>query len=190
MIFAAAALLIVAALAITLVVRAQDVPPPEPVSPTAHLEAKKKVIYESLRDLQFEYRMDKLSDQDYQDTKLELQKQLASVLAEIEKLQAAPAPHRDAAAPHRDAPASHRDAPTPSRDAPAPHLDTPAPHRDAPAPHHDAPAPHRGALWAHQGADAPAPAQQPRWVCPKCATEFSQPMKFCGECGQPLAVST
>ena len=64
MIFAAAALLIAGALALTLVIRKKDLPEPEPVSPTAHLEEKKKVIYEGLRDLQFEYRMDKLSDQD------------------------------------------------------------------------------------------------------------------------------
>ena len=32
---------------------------PEPVSPTAHLEEKKKTIYENLRDLQFEYRLGK-----------------------------------------------------------------------------------------------------------------------------------
>ncbi len=124
MIFAAAAILIVGALALTLVVRKKDLPEPEPVSPTAHLEEKKKVIYEGLRDLQFEYRMDKLSDQDYQDTKLELQRQLAGVLAEIEKI--------------------------------------------------------RG------GKAAPA---KPRYVCSKCATEFPQPMKFCGECGQSMAAS-
>ena len=137
MIFAAAAILIAGALALTLVVRKQDLPEPEPVSPTAHLEEKKQVIYENLRDLAFEYRMNKLSDQDYQETKLELQRQLAAVLAEIEKVLS-----RDAVL---------------SRD--------------------------------RQGAEpqaAQAPAAQPRWVCPRCATEFSEPMKFCGECGQAI----
>ena len=126
MIFVAAAILIVGALALTLVVRKKDLPEPEPVSPTAHLEEKKKVIYEGLRDLQFEYRMDKLSDQDYQDTKLELQRQLAGVLAEIEKI---------------------------------------------------------------RGGQAAAAPVKPRYVCPKCAAEFPQPMKFCGECGQSMAAS-
>jgi hypothetical protein len=95
MVFAAAAILIAAVLLFVLLIRKQDLPQPEPVSPTAHLEERKKAIYESLRDLQFEYRMNKLSDQDYQDTKLDLQRQLATVLAEIEKVNthgAKPAP--------------------------------------------------------------------------------------------------
>jgi hypothetical protein len=132
MIFAAAAVLIAGALALTLVIRRTDLPEPEAVSPTAHLEEKKQVIYENLGDLAFEYRMNKLSDQDYQETKLELQRQLAAVLSEIEKVQAAGA--------------------------------------GKPGP-------------------AAAPAAKPekaRYVCPKCATEFSQPMKFCGECGQAI----
>src|SRR5207248_320934 len=47
---------------------------------------RKAAIYENLRDLQFEYRVGKLSDQDYQQTKLDLQKELAGVLAEIDRL--------------------------------------------------------------------------------------------------------
>jgi hypothetical protein len=70
----------------TLSVRAKDIPPPEPVSPTQHLEERKARIYENLRDLQFEYRLGKLSDADYQTTKLSLQKELAGVLAEIDKV--------------------------------------------------------------------------------------------------------
>src|SRR6266852_9691907 len=70
----------------TLFVRAKDIPPPDPVSPTRHLDERKAAIYENLRDLQFEYRVGKLSDADYQQTKLGLQKELAAVLAEIEKV--------------------------------------------------------------------------------------------------------
>lgn len=70
----------------TLFVRAKDIPPPEPVSPTKHLEDRKAVIYENLRDLQFEFRVGKLSDADYQMTKLTLQKELAAVMAEIDRL--------------------------------------------------------------------------------------------------------
>ena len=44
-----------------------------------------------MRDLQFEYRVGKLSDADYAQTKLALQKELAVVLAEIEKVQPKPA---------------------------------------------------------------------------------------------------
>src|SRR5580692_4615024 len=77
----------------TLFVRSKDIPPPDPVSPTQHLEDRKARIYENLRDLQFEFRVGKLSDEDYQQTKLGLQKELAQVLAEIEKATgAAPVP--------------------------------------------------------------------------------------------------
>ncbi|MCP5111308.1 MAG: zinc ribbon domain-containing protein, partial [bacterium] len=47
---------------------------------------KKARIYEGLRDLNFEFRVGKLSDEDYQTTKLGLQKDLAGVLAEIDAL--------------------------------------------------------------------------------------------------------
>ena len=65
-----AVLLAVAALMFTLLVRAKDVPEPEAPSPSAHLEQRKAQIYENLRDLQFEYRVGKLSDEDYQKTKV------------------------------------------------------------------------------------------------------------------------
>ena len=82
-------------------VRPRDIPPPEPVSPFLHLDERKASIYENLRDLQFEYRVGKLSDDDYQATKKDLQKELAKVLAEVDKIKngAAPAPPGPAAAP-------------------------------------------------------------------------------------------
>jgi hypothetical protein len=64
----------------------QGYPEPEPVSPFQHLDERKAAIYENLRDLQFEYRLGKLSDDDYQSTKKDLQKELARVLAEVDKL--------------------------------------------------------------------------------------------------------
>jgi hypothetical protein len=75
-------------------VRPKDIPPPEPVSPFLHLDERKASIYENLRDLQFEYRVGKLSDDDYQATKKDLQKELAKVLAEVDRIKsgAAPAP--------------------------------------------------------------------------------------------------
>ena len=83
----AAVVLVVAATTLfTLFVRAKDIPAPDPVSPTQHLDERKTAIYENLRDLQFEYRVGKLSDADYQQTKLALQKELAGVLAEIDKV--------------------------------------------------------------------------------------------------------
>jgi hypothetical protein len=71
-----------------LLIRLHDLPKPTPVSPFRHLDERKASIYENLRDLQFEYRVDKLSDQDYQTTKLELQKELARVLAETDRVKA------------------------------------------------------------------------------------------------------
>jgi hypothetical protein len=89
----------------TLFVRAKDIPPPEPVSPTKHLEDRKAVIYENLRDLQFEFRVGKLSDADYQQTKLTLQKELASVMAEIDRILPPKAPSTAKIAPAKPAPA-------------------------------------------------------------------------------------
>src|ERR1700729_1254802 len=82
---AVAVLVIAVTLFFTLTIRAKDLPPPDPVSPTQYLEDRKAQIYENLRDLQFEYRVGKLSDEDYQQTKLGLQKELAGVLGEIQR---------------------------------------------------------------------------------------------------------
>ena len=88
MIVFSAAVLTLGALFFTLFVRAKDVPEPVPVSPTQHLEDRKQAIYDNLRDLQFEYRVGKLSDGDYQMTKQALQRELAGVLAGIEETNA------------------------------------------------------------------------------------------------------
>ena len=97
-------IVVVALVAITVVftlsIRTKDLPAPEPVSPTQHLEDRKAAIYENLRDLQFEYRLGKLSDEDYAQSKLGLQKELATVLQEIEAINAAgPKPVKKAAPP-------------------------------------------------------------------------------------------
>jgi hypothetical protein len=85
MILVAAAALSAGALFFILFIRAKDVPEPIPVSPIQHLEDRKHAIYDNLRDLQFEYRLGKLSDEDYQQTKQALQRELAMVLAETEE---------------------------------------------------------------------------------------------------------
>jgi len=95
----AAALLTIGAIVFTLLVRASDLPAPEPVSPTRRLDERKAAIYENLRDLQFEYRLGKLSDKDYELTKLGLQEELAAVLAEFDKLAGKPAPPPQPAQP-------------------------------------------------------------------------------------------
>src|SRR3954454_18315288 len=89
MIIAVTCLIAIAVIAFILGVRPKDLPEPEPVSPFQHLDERKAAIYENLRDLQFEYRVGKLSDADYQTTKQELQKELAVVLAEVDKRSAA-----------------------------------------------------------------------------------------------------
>jgi hypothetical protein len=84
MIIAFAVALVLAALWFTLAIRAKDIPEPVPVSPVQYLEDRKQAIYGNLRDLQFEYRLGKLSDGDYQQNKQALQRELAGVLAEME----------------------------------------------------------------------------------------------------------
>lgn len=119
----------IAVILFLLAIRPGDLPKPVPVSPVAHLDERKAAIYENLRDLQFEYRVGKLSDADYQATKLDLQRELAKVLAEIESV--------------------------------------------------------LGTLPAKAQA-AVAPAAPRRFICPHCAAEFPQALKFCGECGKPM----
>jgi NADH pyrophosphatase NudC (nudix superfamily) len=92
-------LLAIAVIAFVLRVRPQDVPPPEKPSPFAHLDERKAAIYDGLRDLQFEYRLGKLSDEDYQSTKTDLQKQLAAVLAEVDRIKSGAAPEAPKQAP-------------------------------------------------------------------------------------------
>src|SRR5580704_18929180 len=86
MIIILASLLTIGVLVFILSVRAKDLPEPAPVSPFLHLDERKAAIYENLRDLQFEYRVGKLSDDDYQQTKKDLQRELASVMAEVDRL--------------------------------------------------------------------------------------------------------
>jgi hypothetical protein len=104
MVFAVAVLLALGSIAFTLIVRGKDVPETPPISPTAHLEQRKAQIYENLRDLQFEYRLGKLSDEDYQKTKVDLQGELAKVLAEIDMVQPAQAKAAVAAAESKPKP--------------------------------------------------------------------------------------
>lgn len=92
MIIVVTCLVAIAVIAFILTVRPKDLPEPEPVSPFAHLDERKAAIYENLRDLQFEYRVGKLSDADYQTTKRDLQRELAAVLAEVDRLKNGLAP--------------------------------------------------------------------------------------------------
>lgn len=103
MLLAAAIVLTLGAIALTLFITDRDIPEAETVPPWEHLELRKAQIYENLRDLQFEFRVGKLSDADYQKTKIGLQQELAGVMAEIDRMRAgggapAPAPKKSEAA--------------------------------------------------------------------------------------------
>ena len=104
MIIVIAALITVVVIVFILAVRATDLPAPEPVSPFQHLDERKAAIYENLRDLQFEYRVGKLSDQDYQQTKKDLQKELAAVMAEVDRLKIELSPNGSAPPPRTSEP--------------------------------------------------------------------------------------
>jgi hypothetical protein len=86
MIIVTTCIIAIAVLAFVLGVRVRDLPVAEPESPFQHLDERKVAIYENLRDLTFEYRVGKLSDADYQSTKKDLQKELAAVLGEVDRL--------------------------------------------------------------------------------------------------------
>ena len=86
MIIAITCVIAIVVIVFVLGVRPKDLPEPEPVSPFAHLDERKAAIYENLRDLQFEYRLGKLSDNDYQLTKKDLEKELAAVMAEVDRV--------------------------------------------------------------------------------------------------------
>ena len=86
MILFVAIILIVGVLVLVLSIGEKDLPTPPPPSPFQHLDERKNAIYENLRDLQFEYRVGKLSEEDYQKSKGTLQGELAQVMAQIDKL--------------------------------------------------------------------------------------------------------
>ncbi|MFM2124997.1 MAG: hypothetical protein RL328_1448 [Acidobacteriota bacterium] len=86
LLLASAVALIALTVAFTFLVRTTDIPQTEPTSPVSHLEERRAAIYENLRDLQFEYRVGKLSDADYQASKDSLQRELAGVLAEMDRI--------------------------------------------------------------------------------------------------------
>ena len=129
MMIAIACALAILVMAFLLIVRPQDLHKAEPVSPFAHLDERKASIYENLRDLQFEYRLGKMSDDDYQSSKHDLQRELARVMAEVEKV------------------------------AGGQQVKTKA---------------------------AVSPTKKVAFICLSCKAEFSQPLKFCGECGKPM----
>ncbi|MEJ5369061.1 MAG: hypothetical protein WHT08_12120 [Bryobacteraceae bacterium] len=134
MIFAVAVALTAGVLAFVFLVRPEDLPPEEAPPPWLHLEERREVLYDNLRDLNFEYNLGKLSEADYSKAKATLQAELARVNAELERLQAGA---KTSAAPQR------------------------------------------------QEAKPQPPAAGT--ACPHCGAKFEKPLKFCGECGKPMA---
>ena len=57
-----------------------------------YLRERKDAVYENLRDLNFEYKAGKVPDTDYSSLKTSLQDEAATLLAEISRLETAPAP--------------------------------------------------------------------------------------------------
>ncbi len=178
MIIAITCVIAIAVIAFILGVRPRDLPAPEPESPFRHLDERKAAIYENLRDLQFEYRVGKLSDEDYQTTKKDLQKQLAGVLAEVDKIRI----RLNGAAPPKGAPkVPERTAVTTAgRGAAVP------PERTAtPLPGGTVSAPSDGATTGTSS----GPEGKPAFTCDSCGATFEKDMKFCGECGKPMKVA-
>src|SRR5260370_23648035 len=58
----------------------------------AYLRERRDVVYENLRDLNFEYKAGKVPDADYQSMKASLQDEAATLLAEIARLERNPPP--------------------------------------------------------------------------------------------------
>ncbi|HXZ32561.1 MAG TPA: hypothetical protein VEH30_09785 [Terriglobales bacterium] len=53
----------------------------------AYLRERREVVYENLRDLNFEYKAGKFPESDYQAMKASLEEEAAAVLAEIARLE-------------------------------------------------------------------------------------------------------
>jgi hypothetical protein len=60
----------------------------------SYLRERKDVVYENLRDLNFEYRAGKVPDADYQSLKASLQDEAAALLAEIARLEGSAVPRK------------------------------------------------------------------------------------------------
>ena len=52
-----------------------------------YLRERKEVVYENLRDLNFEFKAGKLPDTDYQNMKTSLEEEAAAILAELSRLE-------------------------------------------------------------------------------------------------------
>ncbi len=58
----------------------------------AYLRERKEVVYENLRDLNFEFKAGKVPESDYQTMKNSLEEEAAAILAEISRLESGTSP--------------------------------------------------------------------------------------------------
>jgi hypothetical protein len=92
MVLAICLLLAAGAIGFTLLVRERDIPPAPVENPELkHLETRRQVLYDNLKDLQFEYHQGKLTDEDYQSLKQGFLYDLAGVMDSIERIGLRPA---------------------------------------------------------------------------------------------------
>jgi len=83
------AALAASAIGFTLYVRDRDIPPaPIENAELRHLERRRQILYDNLKDLQFEYHQGKLSDEDYQSLKSGFLGDMAGIMDAIERLEA------------------------------------------------------------------------------------------------------
>ncbi len=81
-------LMALGALAFVLFVEPEQAPASPLEEQLAPLLRKKEILYENLRDLNFEFRMGKLSEADYQEAKRAAQAELVPVMSAVEELNA------------------------------------------------------------------------------------------------------
>jgi len=70
----------------------EEIPASEEKTRLTYLYERKEVIYENLRDLNFEYKAGKFPEGDFRAMRSTLEAEAAQVLAEIELLENAPSP--------------------------------------------------------------------------------------------------
>ena len=105
MVLLVCALLAVGAIGFTLFVRERDIPPAPAENPELRdLEQRRKVLYDNLKDLQFEYHQGKLSDEDYQSLKASFLYDLAGVMDAVERCQEKGKRQKEHAAAAREKP--------------------------------------------------------------------------------------
>ena len=66
-----------------------DAEPGEVKTRLAYLKERKEVVYDNLRDLNFEYKAGKLSEEDYAMQRAALEDEAAAILAEMESIEKA-----------------------------------------------------------------------------------------------------